>query len=312
MRAKLSLLLVVMLLSLINGCIKDDNTPGSDVILEGLYISAIEVDNANLWVGTGGNGLFMFDGETWTGFTKEDGLICDTITALAISSNGTLWVGTSKGLSEYKDQEWTGYTETEGLYNNDIRSLECDQANNIWIGTRNNRLVKFNGETFTTYHVNPEASGPGELGHIHTVTFDQDGDAWVGSCISGLSVYDGETWSDNVNNLTVFVMNSLAVPGGDIWIGTYSGLYRLSGDNWTAFNSTGGLLSNVITCLVSDNQDYIWIGTDSGLSMYDGYEWISFTTSNDLISNNVTALGCDINGDIWVGSSAGLIKINSN
>jgi ligand-binding sensor domain-containing protein len=52
-----------------------------------------------LWVGSGGQGLLRFDGESWRRYTTADGLLEDWITAIAVTPNGTVWVGSSGGLN---------------------------------------------------------------------------------------------------------------------------------------------------------------------------------------------------------------------
>ena len=273
-------------------------------------VSAIATHDNWVWIGTSGNGIFKFDGKEWIAYTQADGLLNDTITSLAVNNNGILWVGTNKGISIYENAKWTTMTTKDGLYSNDIRSLACDKENNFWIGTRNNRLVKYDGNEFTTYHVNPVASGPEEMGHIHTITCDLDGNVWVGSCISGLSKFDGQTWTDSINNLTTFVESSFCTSDNEIWIGHYFGAYRFLNNEWTHFSKEDGLTDDIVNCFAADQQNNIWIGTNSGLSKYDGDTFKNFTVSDGLPDNEIKALGYDYN--IWVGTSNGLLKMGVN
>jgi len=269
-------------------------------------VAAITIANHQIWVGTFNTGLYQFDGTTWTHYTTSDGLANDTIQALTSDTNGILWIGTKRGISRYDGQSWNSYTESDGLFNNDIRSITTDQHNNVWIGTIRNRVVNFDVTDFTNYHVNPV----GEMGHIHTVCCDLDGNLWVGSCVSGLSRFNGSGWEDHINGLTVFVESSMITPDGDLWIGSFYGAHRYSNDTWTNFSTEEGLASNIVYCLTMDSQTNIWIGTDSGLSTYDGVSWDNYSTDDGLPSNVITALACDQNGTVWVGSSYGLAKIS--
>ncbi len=73
-------------------------------------VVALSVDGRGwLWVGQDA-GLTAFDGKTWRGFTQDDGLIWNDIdaNALAEDKNGSLWIGTSGGLSHLMDPTaWT-------------------------------------------------------------------------------------------------------------------------------------------------------------------------------------------------------------
>lgn len=304
--------IMILIFPLLNSCnkeeIKEENidSPYNKIITT----IAVENNNNNIWVGTFKNGLYKFDGDSWTAYKYPDDLVSDTIRALTVSNKGTLWVGTNLGISKFENQDWSNITELDDLFNNDIRSIYCDLENNIWIGTGNNRLVKHDGKKFTNYHVNPDVSGLGESGHIHTITHDSNGNIWVGSCISGLSKFDGTIWTDNINNLNYFVESSFCSTNGDVWVGHYTGAYKFSNDIWTRYTDTDGLPSNNVSCFTIDQQNNIWIGTDSGLSKFNGSEWINYTTDNGLINNNnITALACDQNGNLWIGSSLGLTKI---
>jgi diguanylate cyclase (GGDEF)-like protein len=68
-------------------------------------VVALSVDDRGwLWVGQDA-GLTAFDGETWRGYTQDDGLVWNDIDAdaLAEDKDGSLWIGTSGGLSHLMD-----------------------------------------------------------------------------------------------------------------------------------------------------------------------------------------------------------------
>ena len=301
---KTSTVLILFFICLYS-CKKDDSVDEVKTESFDKPISAIAVSGENVWIGTPANGLYKFDGEFWKEYTRTDGLLSDTITSLVVDENEALWIGTNMGVSRFKDENWTNFTTQEGLFNNDIRSLTSDQQNSIWIGTRNNRLIKYDGNDFTSYHVNPEASGQEEMGHIHTITCDLEGNVWAGSCISGLSKFDGINWEHYVNDLNLFVLSSICAVNGDVWIGHYTGAYRFSDEAWTHYTETEGLINNQVTCFAVDRKNNIWIGTSQGLSMYDGSVWINYTVDDGLISNYISALACDFDGNIWIGSAKG-------
>jgi ligand-binding sensor domain-containing protein len=301
--------LPLMLSLFILSCENEDGNLDKEADPYILAISALATDDKSVWVGTDQDGLFKIEGESVIHYTRSDGLVSDTITCLVVDQNGILWIGTKDGISVLENAIWTTLTTADGLHSNDIRCLANDHLNNIWIGTRNNRMLKYDGTGFTVYHVDPIASGEGELGHIHTITCEPSGVIWVGSCISGLSRYDGAAWTDQINGLNSFVESSVRTEQGDIWIGHYTGAYQFSNDTWTGFTKTEGLADDNITCLAEDKQNNIWIGTLNGLSKYDGNEWVNHTTDDGLPCNCITALACDQNGDMWIGTSSGLLKL---
>jgi ligand-binding sensor domain-containing protein len=65
------------------------------------YVTAIAVaPDGVAWFGTS-SGVSRFDGETWTTFTRFDGLAGDYVQSIAVAPDGTLWFGTFRGISHY-------------------------------------------------------------------------------------------------------------------------------------------------------------------------------------------------------------------
>jgi ligand-binding sensor domain-containing protein len=78
----------------------------SGVQLGSNVITALAVDGSALWVGTvstdgTSGGVSFYDGNSWKLFTTADGLVDNTVTAIAVQDNGDVWFGTPKGLSRY-------------------------------------------------------------------------------------------------------------------------------------------------------------------------------------------------------------------
>jgi sugar lactone lactonase YvrE len=55
-------------------------------------------------------GVYRYDGKTWTHFTTEDGLIDNKICAVTLDSSGNMWFGSfDKGVSRFDGETWTSY-----------------------------------------------------------------------------------------------------------------------------------------------------------------------------------------------------------
>ncbi|MEN8222185.1 MAG: two-component regulator propeller domain-containing protein [Acidobacteriota bacterium] len=74
-----------------------------------------------LWCGTGDNGLLRFDtnADSLTALTTDNGLPDNTIVSIAEEPEGTLWLGTLKGLSRLiiNTGEFRNFNKCEGLLN---------------------------------------------------------------------------------------------------------------------------------------------------------------------------------------------------
>ncbi len=88
-------------------------------------------------------------------FSPDAGLAGADVKALAESSDGSLWVATSLGISRLR---WTGdrvqfetLTRAQGLSDRQINALAEDQGGNLWAGTEGAGLIRINRSGFTTF-----------------------------------------------------------------------------------------------------------------------------------------------------------------
>jgi signal transduction histidine kinase/ligand-binding sensor domain-containing protein len=65
-------------------------------------------------------------------FRARDGLLSDAARPLLVEDDGTLWVGTPKGLNRVRAGKISSVTERQGLRENDIFSFLDDGAGNYW------------------------------------------------------------------------------------------------------------------------------------------------------------------------------------
>ena len=92
-------------------------------------------DNDEIWLATY-DGLIDFkpDG-SFTRYTPSDGLSSEKIRVLRFDNEGTLWIGTGKGLNRMKDGKISQVTEETHLQNGFIMSLFVDRKGRLWVGT---------------------------------------------------------------------------------------------------------------------------------------------------------------------------------
>ena len=74
------------------------------------FVQAIAADKeGNLWFGTKGGGISVFDGSKWTSYTTNDGLNSNNILCLAVDGQGVVWIGTDNGVTAYNSGNFITY-----------------------------------------------------------------------------------------------------------------------------------------------------------------------------------------------------------
>jgi ligand-binding sensor domain-containing protein len=74
------------------------------------YVQAITADNkGNMWFGTKGGGISVFNGTKWTSYTTANGLSSDNILCLMVDNDGIVWAGTDNGVSSICDGKIVAY-----------------------------------------------------------------------------------------------------------------------------------------------------------------------------------------------------------
>jgi len=111
---------------------------------------------------------------------------------------------------------------------------------------------------------------------------------------------------NNSNGLPTSESNAIVqTKNGFIYIGSYSGLIRYDGVNFTRFDSSTGITS--VVSLYVDSADRLWIGTnDSGLALYENGVFTFFGKDEGLTSLSIRSITEDSSGNIIFGTTEGL------
>lgn len=155
------------------------------------HFSSVEMDNNNYyWLGTVSKGVFRynlsFPGKDFfnTTTTTEIG---DSITAIALSKTGTIWVGykwsvvAASGLSYYNGSSFKSLGVIP--FNKNTNSIYIDDTNKKWIGTTGG-LVVFDDASNTQVY-DKETTGL-NIDDVRGVTKDQQGRIWIATHGGGL------------------------------------------------------------------------------------------------------------------------------
>ena len=106
----------------------------------------LEDHDGALWIATNGGGLTRRQGGEFKSYTTADGLASDVVRCLKAGRDGSIWIGTNDGLTQFKDGRFTNWSTKEGLSNGVVRALEEDETG-LWIGTNGGGLDRLEDGT---------------------------------------------------------------------------------------------------------------------------------------------------------------------
>jgi ligand-binding sensor domain-containing protein/signal transduction histidine kinase len=218
------------------------------------YVSSIYEDQSgNLWVGTAGGGLNLFDRKTkrFKNYRYDPhaskSISGDIVNTIMEDQYGQLWIGTSNGLSKFDrfTERFTQYrhemNNPYSLSNNEVWAIYEDsysQGKTLWIGTRAGGLNKFDrkNEQFVRYI--RDFDDPFSLNNPAILSIYQD-------------------------------------KAGTLWFGTYSGglnKFNRETEQFTFFTERDGLANNMIFGILEDQQGNLWLSTNKGISKFNPRE----------------------------------------
>ncbi|MBL4623900.1 MAG: T9SS type A sorting domain-containing protein [Flavobacteriales bacterium] len=163
------------------------------------------------------------------------------------------------------------------------------------------------------------------FGDITDVDFDTNGDAWLGTGLGGISIFDGTPFTEITetehlinDRIRAIVMDT----NGNKWVGTADGVSVFNPSNLFVENHTIMLvlpapdtLNPVEDVKIAGNGN-IWVGiyvdylvTEGGVAMFDGNSWTDYDVSDGLVGPVVRAIDIDSQDNIWVTTSTGISKI---
>ncbi len=209
-------------------------------------------------------------------YDREHGLGADQVFRLFEDSHGDVWVGL---FGHTRMACWHRARNTFQTWGPDDPAVPFDtptafaedRGGDLWVGFYRGGLVRFrHGDA------RPFVAGP-PAGFVNDLLVDHRGRLWVGTTM-GLGRCDDPTadapaWRrySQATGLASDAVNAVVEDRfGRIYVGGYQGLDRLSPDDGTVehFDTTSGLLNNVVLAAYADADGDIWLATTAGVGRY--------------------------------------------
>lgn len=257
--------------------------------------SFAEYTNGNIFIGTDGGGLQLFNRKSELlqhydirSSIKKSGRDL-TILSLKLDKTGKLWIGTyHDGLFRFEPstgryRQFLAGNRPEDINQNDIFCIEEDRRGNIWIGTNGNGINVYDPESQTFTKYNGPLHHPGIIdfpanGFIRSITETKQGDIWIGSFGSGISIFHPSdktlsAYDKSNNNLSDdAVLSTFQDRRGDMWVGTNGGglnLFDKQNKKFISYSEKDGLPNGIIFKILQDDSGLLWLTTDKGISSFD-------------------------------------------
>lgn len=118
---------------------------GREQVVEDIPVTAMATAEGSLWVGTDGEGLYNWDGDTFRKrFLLRDEHMFDTVHALDFQHNH-LYVGTSNGFHIYNGGVWQNLDTSDGLPADDVTAINAEDWV-VYLGTEEGVVSWFGGQ----------------------------------------------------------------------------------------------------------------------------------------------------------------------
>jgi ligand-binding sensor domain-containing protein len=272
-------------------------------------VQCLWVDDTTVWVGTA-RGLCSFDkhNRTWRNFRIENPDLQDVRAIVPGQTREWLWVGSGQS-GFHRLRSGTHLPNMPSPKS--IVAMVAGDDGTLWAATPEEVLCLAPNATDWE-----PTDWPTSRPTIQTLCATNDA-LWVGTA-EGLWRYrpDLKLWprpaeDDTLRHLPI---QALAVdPSGSLWVGTKSGLYSLSGNNWVRFRKVQ------VGAMAFAPEGTLWLGTTTGLerwsspgdsSVFNSPPMACFLAGNSgLAADLVTALAVHAAGNkrqVWIGSPGGV------
>jgi ligand-binding sensor domain-containing protein/signal transduction histidine kinase len=266
----------------------------------------------------------------------ERGLPGESITAIAQTSDGYLWIGTDKDLIRFDGLNFRQFERAhpDPIQIGPVRTLVVDASDNLWILLQNTQVFRYHHGIFepirgwteggttamsrgTSGAVLLSSSAAGTLTYSENRFRSLSSPALLADAarVADREVRDERTtpfsWFDRLASPTSLVISMVQTNDGKIWLATdRRGLFYLQDDHISSVSS--GRADTKINCFLPFQDSELWVGTSNGVLRWNGIKLTLAGVPSALLSLNVLSILRDRDSNIWIGTSRGLFRYNAN
>ncbi len=289
-----------------------ESVVGRDPLTYKNVTSAFEDREANLWFGSQVEGLTRL----WNGWTRRysvgDGLNDPVVWSLSHGPDGTIWVGTSDGVSILEFGHFHLIVPGAALPHPHAYNLLAE-SDKLWIGTRRGLVVRHNDGSIEAPAVFARMAGA----QINGIVREPDGALWFPTT-DGLFRLEHEGQPDEhlhhygqAEGMTDIRVRSLQwLRDGRILVGTQTGLFELRGERMQQVGAESGLPRDIdVTMIHQLPSGAILVSTFSEqLFVFDGRRWNRLGPEQGMPANAAFFMTEDDRGFLWIAGIRGIAR----
>jgi ligand-binding sensor domain-containing protein/AraC-like DNA-binding protein len=248
---------------------------------------------------------------------EADGILSNTVLAIAQTADGYLWFGTSKGLVRFDGVTFktVRFDPREEVYSQEVRGLLVDREGSLWIGAAVGvTLYDYPEKRFKTFTADDGITPGG----IRCMADDMKGNIWISFETGYVNRFSGGIFKtfDASHGLSGKKINAIVEDRrGQLLFGSRErGIFTYKDGAFSKF-TVPGLQNSLIIKMHEDRQGMLWIGTGGGLYTVNpaaGNKTRKYTARDGLSSEWITSITEDSEKNVWVGTSQGLNRIKRN
>lgn len=274
----------------------------------------------NLWWGTNGSGLFLFNGDQIQQITTDDGMPDNYIYSLERGYYGEVWASTDRGIAVCKS--WEGihqvnsYEKKDGLDDDIVRIVQKDAKGNIWLGFHEGGVCYYD-KTQKTFR-QPENPNQLRLGRIDAIARGSNS-LWIVDKSHGLLFLN-----DNTNPqfekaelhgevLPVKIKTINFDQMGNLWILGKEGLFVSSAGAFVRITKKSNYDVTAANAVIYVDKHSTWLVEDNSILELNNGKPTRFLSGIINKTSIITSAKTDDFGNFWLGTFGdGVIIFNPN
>ena len=292
--------------------------------LKSYNFKSVFVDKeGNSWIGTQDNGLIKLTPKLFNVISIDDGLAVSGVNCIK-NDGDSIWIGNSCGGVNIYDKkskkiidhiifDHERFGNDKGFKGECINTIYKDYNGHIWIGSYGDGIHKlYGGKTIKSYKIDSTDLISNTV--IGIVNIDED-NMLIGT-IDGSQILNLKKDSFYIPDFIKPLQNHRITQifrdsDSTIWIGTYTGVFTLKGDQLNYItDSTTNISESNCRSFYEDEEGAIWIGTyGNGLMRYKNGKVQQITTTHGLYDNVISTIIRD-QDRLWMSCNNGLYAVS--